>query len=162
MADIRQIEIDAEQICKAIEQKFATGVALTGVVPTLSTQPVGERDFVPFVSTVDGIVRMKNPGPTTAEGTLDEADSGGKFVFNHSQAAVLDQVLAYLGTAAIAWTVNIITSAGTYQVASGTGTTIMITPKVDIMTGESVTITCAAPTGKPWARVYIRSDQARH
>ena len=162
MADIRQTSIDAEQICKATEQKFAAGTALTGVIPTLSTQPVGERDFVPFYGTADGITRMKNPGPTAPEATLDEADAGGKFVFANTQPAVLEQVLAFLGTVSVAWTVNIITSAGTYQVASGTGTTIMIIPKVDIMPGESVTVTCATPTGKPWARVYIRSDQARH
>jgi len=162
MADIRQTSIEEEQICKAVEQKFATGTAITGVAPSLSTQPVGEKDFVPFVSTVDGITRMKNPGPTAAPGSLDAADAGGLFVLQNTQPLILEHIYAYLGTADVAWTASVVTSAGSFQLDAGTGKKIEISPKMDIMPGETIKVTCATPTGAPWIRIYIRSDQVRH
>lgn len=159
---IKQLTLDDEQICRAIEQKFASGTALAGVVPTLSSEPAGEQDFVPFVNTDDGIIRMKNPGPTTPEGTLDEADGGGLFSLDHKQPTVLEHVYAYLGTADVAWTVGVVTSAGEFQLGAGTGKKIELSPRMNIMPGEKVKVTCAAPTGAPWVRIYIRSDQARH
>jgi hypothetical protein len=160
--EIKQTVLDDEQICRAIEQKFAAGTALTGVAPSLSSEPAGEQDFVPFMNTDDGIIRMKNPGPTAPEGTLDEADAGGLFSLDHKQPTVLEHIYAYLGTADVAWTAGVVTSAGEFQLGAGTGKKIELSPRMDVMPGEKVKVTCAAPTGKPWVRIYIRSDQARH
>jgi hypothetical protein len=56
----------------------------------------------------------------------------------------------------------VVTSAGEFQLGAGTGKKIELSPRMDVMPGEKVKITCAAATGKPWVRIYIRSDQARH
>jgi hypothetical protein len=163
MAENMQPTIDIEVIVKAIEQKFAVNVAKAGIAPTLSTQPVGERDFVPFVSDVDGITRMKNPGATTdPPGTLDEADDGGLFVLNHLQPGVLEWVMMDLGDVE-AYTVSIVTSAGDWEVDSGTAQFVVLKPTAPIMPGESVKIVAADPgANKSWMRIYVRSDQARH
>lgn len=158
MAEIRQTELDVDVIPRVIEQKFATATALTGVAPTLSSEPAGERDFVPFVSDVDGVTRMKNPGPTTAEGTLDEADDGGLFELDHEAPVRLEHVVANLSSS-VAWTIAVVTANGLeYIVAAGTGSAVLETPNITLMPGEHVQVTAGAPTGKPWVRIYVRSS----
>jgi hypothetical protein len=161
MAYIRQEDLEAGQITRAIDQKFVAGVSLGGVKPSLSSQPLGEQDFVPFVDEADGIVTMMNPGPTAPEGTLDEADAGGLFELTHKQPVVLDQVVGKLG-AAVSWVVNIVTKNGDVPIGSATNAQILIIEPYLLMPGEHVKITCATAAQKSWIRIYIRSDQVRH
>lgn len=161
MAYIRQEDLDAGQITRAIDQKFATGTSLSGVKPTLSSQPAGEQDFVPFVDEADGVVKMMNPGPTAPEGTLDEADGGGLFELTHKQPIVLDQVVGNLSSS-VNWSVAIVTKNGDIVIRSATSAQILILEPHIMMPGEHLKVTCASPAGKPWVRIYVRSDQIRH
>ena len=151
MAENKQIEVDITVIARALEQKFAN-VAVTGVAPELA----GEA-FEPYASTVDGILRYKQHDTPVN----DEADVGGLFTLHHLQPAILEQVLIDLSSA-VAWTVSIVTSAGEWQVGAGTDRYVVLLPRSIILPGENIKITCAVPTGKPWMRIYVRSDQARH
>lgn len=154
MADLAQTDVDIEVITKALEQKFGDNIAATGVAPSLAAQP-----FSPHHSEADGILRYKE----TDTPANDEADLGGLFTFAHKQPALLEWVMMDLG-ASVAYTVNIVTSAGDWQVAAGTSQYVILTPRAPLMPGENVKITAAAPGAgkKSWARVYVRSDQARH
>ena len=152
MADILQSEVYIPNIVQAIEQKFATGIAITGVAPELAT-----KAFAPYAGEADGIIRYKQADDVSK----DEADKGGLFTFNHLQPGVLEWVLMDLSSLED-WTVSIVTSAGVWQVAAGTGERyVIIQPKAPIMPGESVKITSTTTTGKAWMRIYVRSDQAR-
>jgi hypothetical protein len=149
MADIVQTEIEITQTTKAIEQKFATGIAITGVAPELATKPFG-----PHVDSDDGITRYKEID-TPAN---DEADKGGLFTLSHKQPAVLEWVMMDLSSIED-WTVSIVTSAGEWQVDAGNGRYVIINPKAPIMPGESVKITSTTTTTKAWMRIYVKSDQ---
>ena len=152
MADVKQNEVDIPVIVKAIEQKFASGVAITGVAPELATEP-----FSPYADTDDGIIRFKQHD----DPTKDEADKGGLFELNHQQPGVLEWVMMDLSSLED-WTVKIVTSAGEWEVGSGTGERyVVISPKAPIMPGENVKITSTTTTAKAWMRIYVRSDQAR-
>jgi hypothetical protein len=151
MAEVKQTDIPVEVITKCVEQKFGSTVALTGVLPTLAAAP-----FAPYVGS-DGITRMKQ-ADTPAN---DEADAGGLFTLNHQQPAILEEVRIDFSSS-VAYTVAIVTTAGEYTVNAGTAQFVNITPRAFIMPGESVKVTAAGPTGKPWVRIYVRSDQARH
>lgn len=151
MAENKQTEVDITVISRALEQKFAN-VAVTGVAPSLAA-----ATFEPYASDVDGILRYKQHD-TPAN---DEADLGGLFTLHHLQPAVLEQVLMDLSSSVL-WTVSIVTSAGEWQVGTGTDRYIVLLPRSIIMPGENIKVTCAKPTGKPWMRIYVRSDQARH
>jgi hypothetical protein len=154
MADLEQTDVDIEVITKALEQKFGDNIAATGVAPSLS----GEA-FTPHHSEADGILRYKEP----AVPANDEADLGGLFTFAHLQPALLEWVMMDLG-ASVAYTVSIVTSAGDWQVASGTSQFVILTPRAPLMPGENIKVTFAAPGvgNKGWVRVYVRSDQSRH
>jgi len=153
MADIEQTSIDIPVIVKAIEQKFAVSIAKTGIAPELAGQPFG-----PHYGTEDGIVRYKEID-TPAN---DEADKGGLFTLANEQPGVLEWVMMDLG-ASVLYTVDIVTSAGDWEVASGTAQYVVIHPVAPIMPGENVKITAATPgANKAWMRIYVRSDQARH
>jgi hypothetical protein len=154
MADWKQTEIDIPVLTLALEQKMAANLAITGVAPSLA----GEI-FTPYSSDVDGIIRYKQHDNTAN----DEADLGGLFTLSHKQPGVLEWVMLDLG-AAVLYTVSIVTSAGTWQVATDTAQYIILAPKAPILPGEKVKITAAAPGAgkKSWMRVYLRSDQARH
>jgi hypothetical protein len=154
MADIEQTSIDIEVITKAIEQKMGTNIAMTGINPELAGNPFG-----PHYGTDDGITRYKEID-TPAN---DEADDGGLFTLTTKQPGILEWIMMDLG-ASVAYTVAIVTSAGDWQVAAGTAQFVILTPRAPIMPGENVKITAAAPGAgkKSWARVYVRSDQARH
>jgi hypothetical protein len=154
MADILQASISIGVITKALEQKFAANIAKTGIAPEL-----GANAFAPFYTTEDGIIRYKqadNP-------TVVEADDGGLFTLGHDQPAVLEWVMMDLG-ASVVYTVDIVTSAGDWEVDSGTARYVVLNPRAPIMPGENVKITGAAPGAgnKSWMRIYVRSDQARH
>lgn len=152
MADVKQSEVDIPVVVKAIEQKFATGIAITGVAPELATEA-----FEPYAGSADGIVRYKqHDNPAN-----DEADKGGLFVLNHEQPGVLEWVMMDLSSIED-WTVSIVTSAGAWQVDAGNGRYVIISPKAPIMPGENIKITATTTTGKAWVRIYVRSDQARH
>jgi hypothetical protein len=88
---------------------------------------------------------------------------GGLFTFAHLQPALLEWVMMDLG-ASVAYTVSIVTSAGDWQVASGTSQFVILTPRAPLMPGENIKVTFAAPGvgNKGWVRVYVRSDQSRH
>jgi len=152
MSEYKQTEVDVDVLSIALEQKFASTTAVTGIAPTLA----GEL-FEPYFSDADGVLRYKQHD-TPAN---DEADAGGLFTLAHKQPALLEQILMDLSSS-VAWTVSIVTSAGAWEVGSGTGRYVVLLPRSIIMPGETVKITCAGPTGKPWMRVYLRSDQARH
>lgn len=154
MAEYKQTSVDVDVLTVALEQKFGDNIAGTGVAPSLS----GEA-FEPYFSDVDGILRYKQHD-TPAN---DEADLGGLFTLGHKQPGLLEWVMMDLG-ASVAYTVNIVTSAGTWEVASGTGQFVILTPRAPVMPGETIKVTFAAPgaTKKAWVRVYVRSDQARH
>lgn len=151
MAEYKQTDVDIQNITLALEQKFASTTALTGVAPSLVAEP-----FVPYSSDVDGIWRYKQHD----DDTKDEADTGGLFTLNHKQPGILEQVLADFSSA-VAWTASIVTSAGEWEISSGTGQHVVLIPRSIIMPGENIKITCAAPTGEPWVRIYLRSDQMR-
>lgn len=153
MADIQQNNVEITNITRAVEQKFAANLAITGVVPSLA----GEA-FTPYMGEADGILRYKQHDDTSK----DEADLGGLFTFVYKQPAILEQVLMDLG-ASVAWTVSIVTSAGSWQVDAGTGRYIVLLPRSIIMPGETIKVTAAAPGAgnKSWVRVYVRTDQAR-
>ncbi len=154
MADYKQTEIDIPVLTLALEQKMGDNIATTGVAPEL-----GGEAFVPYMGDADGIFRYKQHD-TPAN---DEGDKGGLFTLAHKQPAVLEWVMMDLG-ASVAYTVNIVTSAGTWEVNSGTDRYVILTPRAPIMPGENVKITATAPGGgnKAWMRIYLRSDQARH
>jgi len=152
VADIEQTTVDVENITKALEQKFAANTAIAGVVPTLAAAP-----FTPHYTTLDGVLRYKESG-TPAN---DEADAGGLFTLAHTQPSILEWVMLDLG-ASVAYTIAIVTSAGDWEVAAGTGQYVVVNPVAPIMPGETIKITAAAPGAvKSWIRVYVRSDQAR-
>lgn len=152
MADVKQNEVDIPVIVKAIEQKFATGIAIQGDAPELSTEP-----FSPYAGD-DGIIRYKqHDNPAN-----DEADKGGLFTLDHEQPGVLEWVMMDLSSLED-WTVKIVTSAGEWEVGSGTGERyVILSPRAPIMPGENVKVTFTTATGKPWVRIYVRSDQSRH
>lgn len=153
MADLQQLNVEITNITRAVEQKFTANVAITGVAPSLASEA-----FTPYMAEADGILRYKQHDDTTK----DEADVGGLFTFVYKQPAVLEQVLMDLG-ASVAWTVNIVTSAGSWQVDAGTGRYVVLTPRSLLMPGETIKITAATPGvgNKAWVRVYVRTDQAR-
>lgn len=152
MADVKQAEIEITQIVKAIEQKFATGVAVAGDAPELSTE-----EFVPYVDTDDGITRYKqHDNPAN-----DEADKGGLFTLGHTQPGILEWVM-FDCSSVEDWTVSIVTSAGSWQVDAGNGRYVVISPRAPILPGEKVKVTITTTTGKAWIRIYVRSDQSRH
>jgi hypothetical protein len=153
MADIQQTTMEIPVITTALEQKFAANIEITGIAPELSTEP-----FTPYYNSDDGIIRYKQHDDTVKV----EADKGGLFTFHHTQPGVLEWVLMDLG-ASVAYTVNIVTSAGTWQVAADTAQYVFVNPRAPLMPGETIKITAAAPgaTKKSWVRVYVRSDQAR-
>lgn len=153
MADLEQTSIDIEVIVKALEQKFGANIAVTGIAPALSGNA-----FTPHYGEADGILRYKESG-TPAN---DEADVGGLFTLAHKQPGVLEWVMLDLG-ASVAYTVHIVTSAGDWEVASGTGQYVILTPRAPLMPGENIKVTAAAPGAgkKSWMRIYVRSDQAR-
>jgi hypothetical protein len=152
MADIEQTTVNVEMITKTLEQKFAANIAKTGVAPSLAAAP-----FTPHHSEDDGILRYKESG-TPAN---DEADAGGLFTLDHQQPAVLEWVMMDLG-ASVAYTISIVTTAGAWEVASGTDRYVVVKPTAPLMPGEAVKIVAAAPGAvKSWVRVYVRLDQAR-
>lgn len=153
MADIKQTNIEITNITRAVEQKFAENIAVTGVAPSLLSEP-----FTPYMGEADGILRYKQHDDTAK----DEADVGGLFTFVYKQPAILEQVLMDLG-ASVAWTVNIVTSAGSWQIGAGTGQYVVLIPRSIIMPVETIKITAATPGAgkKSWMRVYVRADQAR-
>jgi hypothetical protein len=155
MADIEQNAVEITNIVKALEQKFATGIAITGVAPELATNPFGPHVTIDDTLN-DGITRYKEIGNPAN----DEADKGGLFVLGHDQPAVLEWVMMDLSSIED-WTVSIVTSAGEWQVDAGNGRYVIINPKAPIMPGESVKITSTTTTTKAWMRIYVRSDQAR-
>jgi hypothetical protein len=153
MSDILQTSIKIEVITKALEQKFASNIAKTGIAPEL-----GANAFAPFYTTEDGITRYKQ----ATNPSVVEADDGGLFTLGHDQPAMLEWVLADLG-ASVAYTVSIVTSAGDWEVDSGTARYVFIHPSAPIMPGENVKVVAATPGAiKSWIRIYVRSDQARH
>ena len=152
MTEAIQTVVDAPVQTLALEQKFASGTTIGGVAPSLSGAP-----FVPYATYEDGIWRYKQED----DATKNEADAGGLFTLGHTQPVTVEQVLANLGSAAIDWTVQVVTSAGSAIVASGTGKVIIEQPKWIVMPGENIKITAAAATGKPWIRLYLRAEQAR-
>lgn len=152
ITEVLQTVVDAPVQTLALEQKFAATTALTGVAPSLSSAPFG-----PFAIFTDGIWRYKQIN----DPTKDEADAGGLFTLGHKQPVILEQLFVSLGTVSVAWTVKITTSPADTTVMSGTGTVVIEQPKWILMPGENLKITCAATTGKPWIRVYLRADQAR-
>jgi hypothetical protein len=149
MADVKQSEVIFEQSVLAVEQKFASGIAIQGDAPELATEP-----FAPYANTDDGIIRYKqHDNPAN-----DEADKGGLFTLDHQQPGVLEWVMMDLSSIED-WTVSIVTSAGEWQVDAGNGRYVIINPKAPIMPGESVKITSTTTTTKAWMRIYIKSDQ---
>ena len=151
MADLEQTSIDCEVITKALEQKFALSIAKTGVAPSLAAAP-----FTPHHAEADGILRYKESG-TPAN---DEADLGGLFTLAHLQPAILSWVMMDLG-ASVAYVVSIVTTAGEWEVASGTGRFVIVNPNAPIMPGENVKITAATPGAvKSWMRIYVISQQS--
>jgi hypothetical protein len=152
MADIEQTAVNVEMITKALEQKFAANIAKTGVAPSLAAAP-----FTPHHGENDGVLRYKESGTPTN----DEADLGGLFTLAHTQPAILEWVMMDLG-ASVAYTVSIVTTAGDWEVASGTDRYVVVKPTAPLMPGESVKVVAAAPGAvKSWIRIYVRSDQAR-
>lgn len=147
MADVIQSEVVFEKSALAVEQKFATGVAIQGDAPELATNP-----FAPYAGE-DGILRYKQADDVSK----DEADKGGLFVLNHQQPGVLEWVLMDLSSIED-WTVSIVTSAGQWQVDAGNGRYVIINPKAPLMPGENVKITATTTTGKAWIRIYIKAD----
>lgn len=154
MADIKQAEVDIPVIAQAIEQKFAENIGVTGVAPEL-----GGEAFDPYHETADGVIRYKQHD----DPAIVEADAGGLFTLAHKQPGILEQVLMDLGDVE-AYTVSIVTSAGEWEVDSGTAQYVVLLPRILIMPGENVKITAATPGAgkKSWMRIYVRSDQARH
>lgn len=153
MADIKQTDVEIEVLVKALEQKMGVNLALTGVAPSLATEP-----FSPYMSDADGIIRYKqHDNPAN-----DEADLGGLFTLAYKQPGVLEWVMMDLG-ASVAYTVSIVTTAGEWQVDAGTAQYVVLNPRAPLMPGETIKVTAAAPgAGKQsWVRVYVRSDQAR-
>lgn len=150
----KQTSVDVPVLTLALEQKMTTNVAITGVAPSLASEP-----FTPYFDDTDGIIRYKQHDNTAN----DEADLGGLFTLDHTQPGIFEWVMMDLG-AAVLYTVNIVTSAGTWQVATDTAQYVVLTPRAPIMPGETIKITAAAPGAgkKSWMRVYLRSDQARH
>jgi len=150
MTDTLRSSVDIDQLVQALEQKFATGATGNGIAPEASGSP-----FAPFFDTDDGLIRYKqadNP-------TIVEATDGGLFILAHTQPAVLEWVLMDLSSLEN-YTVGIVTSAGEWQVASGIGVRyVFINPKAPIMPGEKIRITFTTATGKPWIRIYVKSDQ---
>jgi hypothetical protein len=153
MSDTLMSEIDIDQLVQAIEQKFATGATGNGIAPELAGSP-----FAPYAATEDGVIRYKkddNPA-------VDEADDGGLFTLAHKQPGVLEWVMMDLSSLED-WAVKIVTSAGEWEVGSGTGERyVILSPRAPIMPGENVKVTFTTATGKPWVRIYVRSDQSRH
>lgn len=156
-----QVEVDA--ISKTVEQRISAGAQFDGAAPSLSTEPVGERDFVPFYDTEDGVFRMKNPGPTTTPGTLAEGDHGGLWIFPHEQPVWVLQFLADLGTSQ-AWTLQVVLKDGsTVTVATATGRYIALffaTARFILNPHEKLKLVTTTATAAMWARAYTRLEQA--
>lgn len=156
-------DIDAGMITITIEQRIKSGSQFDGVAPSLSTEPAGERDFVPFFDTEDGVFRLKNPGPTTTPGTLDEGDHGGLFSFSHTQPCGVMQFLADLGSS-ITWTLNLVLKDGkTIVLHTDTGRYITLIPygdhRVIINPKEKLQLVTSGATVAMWARAYVRLEQ---
>ena len=154
MTEFIQSEVQIEVVSETLEQKFAANVAITGVAPSLAGS-----SFTTWYDSADGIMRYKQADDVTK----DEADLGGLFSLSHDQPGILEQVLMDLG-ASVAYTVSVVTTAGTWQVAAGTGQYVVLLPRIILNPGEDIKITAATPGAgkKAWIRVYLRSDQARH
>lgn len=157
MPYIREDVIEFGTMPMVIEQKIKAGEDFTGTIPTLSTEPVGERDFVPFYEESTGIFKMGNPGPTTAEATLFEGDAGGLFTFQHKRPIIIDHIMANFGTA-IAHAFNLVTANGSFPLLAATAITAWFKPsdKLIIFPGESIKITTTSATAAMWARVIGR------
>lgn len=165
MSDIRQNTVEPEVIPLTVEQKMAASSPFNGAIPSLSTEPAGARDFVPFVSTVDGIFRMKNPGGVLGAadpGTITAGDAGGLFIFNHKQPVKVERILADFG-ASVAYSLSLITTAGTIPIDSGTIRYLVILTenlnKLPMLNpGDQLQI-IAAGTAAQWARVSVSLEQ---
>ncbi|MBU1891239.1 hypothetical protein KJ782_07215 [Patescibacteria group bacterium] len=133
MAYIRQSKVEVQQTLTTLEQAIGAGGALNGAAPALSTEPAGARDFVPFHSTVDGVIRMMNSGDAvgaTPEGTINEGDTGGLFDFEHARPVVIKQLMADFG-ASVAYTISVVTTLGTFSIATGTAQYVLLCYNVD-------------------------------
>jgi hypothetical protein len=168
MADIRQADVLAQTIPTTVEQKMLAGTTpFNGAAPALSTEPVGARTFVPFVSTVDGIARMKNPGGVLGAsdpGTLDAGDAGGLFEFANKQPIQVERIMADFG-ASVAYTLTLVTSAGDLVLSTGTVRyLVLLTANTNVLPmlnpGEKLKLV-AAGTAAQWARVVVSLEQ-RH
>lgn len=157
MAYIREDTIEFGSMAIMVEQKIAAGAQFNEAIPSLSTLDLGERDFVPFYSSADGIFRMMNPGPITAPATVSAGNSGGLFVFSHKQPVLIEHIMADFGTS-IAHTVNLVTAAGAFPLVAATGRYVWIKhdQKIVLFPGEKIAVKTTGATLVMWARVLGR------
>jgi len=153
-----QLPIDFDLLTKTIEQRIAAGSQFDGAIPSLSTEPAGERDFVSFYDPVDGVFRMKNPGPTATPGSISQGDHGGLFTFTHKKAIWLSQFFADLGTS-IAWTLALVTSTGDEIQITGTTSRYIALHFFQHATlinpGEKLKLVTSGASGAMVARAYL-------
>lgn len=157
MSNIREDTIEFGAASIMVEQRIKAGSQFDEAKPSLSTEPAGEQDFVPFFSDADGIFRMMNPGPTTPEATLPEGNHGGLFEFSHKQPVLIDHIMADLGTS-IAYEVYLVTALSKFQIAAATSRYLWVKHdnKVILFPGEKISIKTTGATVAMWARVLGR------
>lgn len=156
-------QVEVGMISITVEQRIRASSQFDGLDPSLSTEPAGERDFVPFFDTDDGVFRLKNPGPTTPAGTIAEGNHGGLFSFSHTQPCGVMQFLADLGSS-ITWTLQLVLKDGkTIVLHTDTGRYITLIPygehRLIINPTEKVQLITTAATAAMWARMYVRLEQ---